>query len=238
MKIRSLWLIRLAAFLAALLVRCWMTTVRVRVTCLDGQQHPADPAQSRYVYCFWHDCMMAPLKTRAPFRVLISQHADGELIASICEHLGFGTIRGSTTRGGVEAILEMIRGGDQSSHLAVTPDGPRGPRHELQPGVILVASQADLEIVPVGVGFARAWRASSWDRFAVPLPGSTVLGVIGMPIRIPPRLDRAGINQWRATVEQEMLAVNRMAEDWAEQVVREGRHAKPPACFTSYRESA
>jgi lysophospholipid acyltransferase (LPLAT)-like uncharacterized protein len=108
----------------------------------------------------------------------------------------------------------------------------------LQPGVILVASQADLEIVPVGVGFCRAWRASSWDRFAVPLPGSTVAGVIGMPIRVPPKLDRAGINQWRAVVEREMLAVNRMAADWAGQIAREGRHTKPPTRFTPYRESA
>jgi lysophospholipid acyltransferase (LPLAT)-like uncharacterized protein len=221
-------MIRVVAFIASVFTRCWMKFVRHRVMSLDDRTHPADPAQSRYVYCFWHDSLAGPLKIRAKVKILISQHADGELIAQVCERLGFGTIRGSTTRGGAEALLDMIRGNHQSSHLAVTPDGPRGPRHKLQPGVILVASLSELAIVPVGVGYTHAWRAKSWDRFIVPIPLSTIVGVLGEPIHIPPKLNRAGITHWQEYVERRLTTVNELAAEWAARIAQDGIDARPP----------
>jgi lysophospholipid acyltransferase (LPLAT)-like uncharacterized protein len=205
-----------------------MATMRVRVVTADGRPHPIDPAEERFLYTFWHESLLAPLVTRPKVRVLISQHRDGELIAQTCQWLGIGVIRGSTSRGGSQALLEMIRGGDQALHLAITPDGPQGPRRELQAGAVMVASQTGLAIVPVGVGFGRAWRAPSWDRFALPLPFTTLYGVIGEPITVPKELGRGEMAQWKQTVQQRLLDCTHLAEDWAERVRQQGRTASLP----------
>ena len=158
-KRQKVVLARIAAVLLAGIARLWLATLRIRMVTADGRVHPADPAVSRYVYAFWHEAMLAPLATRPKAQVLISQATDGELIAQIIQRLGLGVIRGSTARNGSQALLEMIRGGN-STHLAITPDGPRGPRRELKAGLIMVAAQAQIPIVPIGVGFTRAWRAA------------------------------------------------------------------------------
>jgi lysophospholipid acyltransferase (LPLAT)-like uncharacterized protein len=218
MKLRHPLLIRMAAFLGAVLVRLWMSTMRVRIVSADGKPHPVDPATERFVYAFWHESLLAPLVTRPKIRVLISQHRDGELIAQCCRWLGIGTFRGSTSRGGSQALLEMIRGGGELTHLGITPDGPQGPRRQLQPGIVMVASQTGLRVVPVGVGFVSAWRARSWDRFALPKPFSTMVGVIGQPIEVPKDLDRGEMSAWRQHIEDQLLAMTALAEDWSERL--------------------
>lgn len=225
---RSRWLVRYIAAAAALLIRLWMNTIRVRVASFDGRPHPADPAEGRSIYAFWHETLLAPLATRPLAQVLISRHTDGEVIAQICQRLGIGVIRGSTARGGCQALLEMIRGSDAGLHLAITPDGPRGPRRELKPGVVMVASQSGLPIVPTGIAFVRAWRVGSWDRFAIPLPFTTGVGVIGEPIYVPRDLDRGGIRHWTELVERRMLELTEQAEDWARRLRRDGPNALPP----------
>ena len=239
MKLRSPILIRIVAALAALLVRLWMMTMRIRMVTGDGQAHPVDPRVKRYVYAFWHETMLAPLATRAKAKVLVSQHADGELIAQVCKWLGVGAIRGSTARGGSQALLEMIRDEDQHTHLAITPDGPRGPRRELKPGLVMVASQTGMPIVLIGVGFTKAWRAQSWDRFALPYPFSTLVGVIGHPIDVPAELDRGQMQHYQQIVNDQLLHLTHQAEDWALRLAREGRHASAPAVLNAtMRKSA
>jgi lysophospholipid acyltransferase (LPLAT)-like uncharacterized protein len=227
MKQRNRWLIPYVAAVMALVIRLWMRTMHVRIVTVDGRPHPPDPRQVRHLYAFWHEGLLAPLATSIKVRVLISQHTDGEVIAQICERLGVGVIRGSTARGGCQALLAMIRDQDGSTHLAITPDGPRGPRRELKPGVVMVASQTGLTIVPVGIGFVRAWRFSSWDRFAIPCPGSTMVGVVGSPIAIPSCLDRTAMKQYVQFVERQMSELTTAAEDWASRIRRD-RHAAPP----------
>jgi lysophospholipid acyltransferase (LPLAT)-like uncharacterized protein len=142
--------------------------------------------------------------------------------------MGIGVVRGSTARGGAQALMDMIRGAGNGLHLAITPDGPRGPRRELKPGLIVVATQTGDPIVPMGIGFTRAWRAHSWDRFAVPLPFSTIVGVIPAPISIPARLDRGDLERYEQLVRGELLAHTAAAEAWADRLRHEGRHAVPP----------
>jgi lysophospholipid acyltransferase (LPLAT)-like uncharacterized protein len=217
-----------------------MSTMRVRMASPDGRRHPADPNQSRYIYAFWHEGLLAPLATHPKIRVLISQHTDGEVIAQICQRLGIGVIRGSTARGGCQALLEMIRSPDETTHLGITPDGPRGPRRELKPGVVMIASQSGLAIVPVGIGFVRAWRFGSWDRFALPCPGSVMVGVVGDPIFVPRDLDRGAMKQWDKVVEARLLELTQLAEDWASRIRRQGQSARPPEIpqIAALRESA
>jgi len=202
--------------------------MRVRVVAADGQQHPADPSERQFIYVFWHEGLLAPLVTRPKIRVLISQHTDGELIAQIVERLGIGVIRGSTARGGCQALLEMIRAAGGNTHLGITPDGPRGPRRELKPGAVMIASQTGLPIVATGIGFVRAWRFGSWDRFALPVPFSMMVGVMSEPIFVPGDLDRNGLDQWVKIVEGELLRMTALAEDWAERIRKEGSRAAEP----------
>jgi len=228
MTFRSRWFVGYLAAAAAFVIRWWIRTLRVRRASADGREHPSDPARERFIYAFWHEGLLAPLATPTNIRVLISQHTDGEFIAQICQRLGIGVIRGSTARDGSQALLEMIRSSSEA-HLGITPDGPRGPRRELKPGVVMVASQSGLAIVPVGIGFVRAWRVGSWDRFAIPVPFSTLVGVMGEPIQVPRDLDRGGLKLWTQLVEQQLLDLTAAAEDWAKRLRREGRDAAPPA---------
>lgn len=228
MKLRSPILIRVFAAVLASAIWCWSRTLRVRVTSVDGQQHPIDPQQSKYFYAFWHEGLLGPLTTACRIKMLISQHSDGELIAQICEWLSVGVIRGSTSRGGCEALQALIAENQTQTHLGITPDGPRGPRRKLQMGMIWVASVTGLPIVLLGIGFSKAWRMGSWDSFAVPKPGSTVCGVLSAPIRIPAELDRAGLEIWRLRVEAKLLEMTAQAEAWAERIVQHGAAAAPP----------
>jgi lysophospholipid acyltransferase (LPLAT)-like uncharacterized protein len=230
MKIRNPRLIRLASWLGAALVRLLLLTVRKRVVFAGEVRHPSDPLRQRFLYTFWHESLLALASQRTSVNVLISLHADGEIITQICQALGIGVIRGSTTRRGGAALLEMLHRG-RDAHLAITPDGPRGPRRTFQVGAIYIASRTGLPVVPIGVGYAHAWRARSWDRFAVPWPFCGVYGVVGAPIHVPENLDRAGLELYRELAEAELLAVTEAAEAWA-------ANPKTPPCFSGRPDAA
>ncbi len=125
MKLRNPWLIRIIALLVAGVIRVWMGTVRLRLVNQDDNHHPANADHVRFIYAWWHEAFLAPVKFRGRVRVLISKHADGELISQVAQHLGFGVVRGSTNRGGGGALVELWDC-SQGSHLVFTPDGPRG----------------------------------------------------------------------------------------------------------------
>jgi lysophospholipid acyltransferase (LPLAT)-like uncharacterized protein len=152
--------------------------------------------------------------------VLISEHADGQLMAEACRHLGFRVVRGSATRGGARAIRKMCRL-SRSTHLAITPDGPRGPRRIVQPGVVYLAALTGLPIVPFGIAFERAWRMTSWDRFAVPWPWSGAVCVTAEPIHVPEDVRRDQLEHYRRLVQQAMDT----ACERAERMVRRGRES-------------
>ncbi|GAC1452132.1 MAG: hypothetical protein NVSMB9_37130 [Isosphaeraceae bacterium] len=211
MKLRNPRLISLAAVAVAILIRVWMATVRCRVINGDRAIHPGNPDVHRYIYAFWHESFLAPVKFRSRVRVLISKHADGELVAQACRYLGFGVVRGSTNRGGGPALVELWDC-SRAAHLVFTPDGPRGPRRKVQPGIIMLAARSGLPIVPVGVGFRRAWRAGSWDRFALPWPFSVCVYHVGAAIQIPSELDRQTLEHYRGLVETRFLEVTEAAE--------------------------
>jgi hypothetical protein len=178
--------------------------------------NPYDSRHSgEYIYASWHETILAFAFVGMPAlyrtQVLISQHQDGEYITQIVERLGARVARGSTTRGGRAGLLEMVHA-RKHMHLAITPDGPRGPRRRLQLGAIYLASRTGLPIVPLGFGFSNAWRARSWDRFAVPLPFSQLVCLAGQPTQVPPHLSDAGHEYWRNHVEQCMLECTHAAE--------------------------
>ena len=215
MKLRARWIIRLVALVGAWVIRLWMGTLRYRIYCADGVSHPADYRKARYLYVFWHEVSLFGTSFRNKrAHILSGHHPDAELMATVCKFLNFRVVRGSSSRGGTEALRELARV-SRSSHLAITPDGPHGPRRRIQPGLIYLASLTGLPIVVLGVGYSSAWRARSWDRFAVPKPWSTATGIFAPAIHVPPRLRREGMEQYIRLVQERLELATEAAERWA-----------------------
>ena len=217
MKIRNPWLIQALGFLAALAVRLWVGTVRLRYRPLGVNVGPHRlNFDQHYLFAFWHENILlaAYHYGRPDIYVLISEHADGQLIAEMCRHLRFRLVRGSTTRGGMRAVREIIRLAGKY-HLSVTPDGPRGPRRQVQLGLVYLAARTGLPIVPVAIACGRAWRLHSWDRFALPYPWSRASMVSAEPIRVPATVDKAGLEAYRIQVEQALQHATDVAERMA-----------------------
>lgn len=172
----------IAGVLGQGLVGSIFSTVRFEV---QGAEHLRE-GRSRgrpVVYMLWHEQLL-PLTyfhrdTGAV--VLVSEHADGEYITRVIRRLGYAAVRGSSTRGGVKGLRGLIRAARRGRDLAITPDGPRGPRRQVKPGALLVAQMEDLAIVPVAAGASRGWRFRSWDRFMVPAPMSRIKVAYGPP---------------------------------------------------------
>lgn len=228
MKIRNRWVIRWIGLLGALVLRLYLGTLRLRYR---QQVADTDPLrrdqQGRYIYAFWHENLLLPcLFGHRRLHVLISEHADGEMIALACHHLGFSLIRGSSTRGGVRALRKML-GAMKKGHVTVVPDGPRGPRRHVEPGLLYLAARTGMPIVPAGVGYDRPWRLKTWDRFAVPRPFSKAVLLLAEPILVPGDADRRTLDEYAGRVEAALNEATAAAEALAE-----GRPVGRPAAVS------
>jgi lysophospholipid acyltransferase (LPLAT)-like uncharacterized protein len=167
--------IRLAAGVGGLVIRLLGLTWRVR---REGNADFDERLKrgDAFIIVFWHGEIVpvAWVHRHRGICPLISRHADGEVIARIVEGLGYRTARGSTSKGGVRALLETARLLDEGITVGFTPDGPRGPRHEFAPGALIVAQRTGRPIIALSASASRAWRLSSWDRHLVPKPFATV----------------------------------------------------------------
>lgn len=219
MKITNPWMIRAVGRVGAWTVRATAGTGRYHFRYADPRVNPevARRTGERYIYAFFHEVMLFPAHfwSWPEMQILISDHRDGELITQVVRRLGFGVVRGSTTRGGARALREMTHRVDQG-HLCVTPDGPRGPRRHVHQGLAYLASRTGLPIVGAGMAFRDPWRAKSWDRFAVPRPFRAAACVVPEPVHVPPDADRDAIEAARAEVERRMNEATREAEAWVD----------------------
>jgi lysophospholipid acyltransferase (LPLAT)-like uncharacterized protein len=189
---------RVAPVVGAVLVRLVGVTWRVSVVGV-GDVEALWRERRALIYVVWHGRILlvpwlnARLRrgrgARAPL-VLASRSRDGEMAARYVEHFGLSVVRGSSSRGGgvaLRALVRAIRGGVD---VAIVPDGPRGPREQLQPGVVTLAALTGAPVVPLAVGARPARRLRSWDRFLVPLPFARCVLAFGPPVRIDPGADR------------------------------------------------
>jgi len=137
---------------------------------------PQNFPQEPFIMACWHgELLMIPYAytryRKIPHvKLLISEHFDGNLIAKTLGFFGFGTIRGSSTRGGAKALIGAIKELKNGYDLGITPDGPKGPRHEVQDGIIVMAQKAKVKITVVEIKPSSFWELSSWDKFVIPKP--------------------------------------------------------------------
>lgn len=176
---------RLLGTAAAGVIRVLRATVRLRFHG-DERIRAWERERRRFVLAFWHRHLVL---MRYAYRgdrisVMVSRSRDGEVIAQAMARLGVGSVRASTSRGAVAGLKEVLRVARDGSDLAFTPDGPRGPLRQVQPGVVFAATATGLPVIPVAIDANRAWEARSWDRMVVPLPGSRVEVVYGEPLEI------------------------------------------------------
>jgi lysophospholipid acyltransferase (LPLAT)-like uncharacterized protein len=166
------------------------------------------------IYAFWHGRMMVPAYThrRRGIHVLISEHRDGEYIDRVIRRLGFGSVRGSTTRGGAKALFGMAGAGHRGHDLAVTPDGPGGPRFRFQTGVLSIAQRTGLAVIPAGVAAHPCLVLRSWDRFVIPLPFCRCVIVYGEPVIVPRDCTREALERLRIEAESTLRGLTARAE--------------------------
>ena len=170
------------------------------------------------LFAFWHGRMLYFLKLYeylgARVTVLVSQSRDGELVAQLLSCFGFQTARGSTSRGGARGLLAVVNKVRSGMHACFTPDGPRGPRFQVQPGLVMVAKRTGAPILPMTFGAQWKRVLASWDGFLLPLPFSRVVVVYGEPIYVPADASAADLEAKRREVEASLRRITETADTY------------------------
>ncbi len=167
--LRSLSLTLLPAIGALLIKLLYLTSKKV-------WHLPAEMPDEPVVFVFWHgDLLMQPyvyfkLRKKPNAKVIISDHFDGQIIAKVMTFFSLGTIHGSSTRNGAKVLIAALRQLREGVDIAITPDGPKGPRHEVQDGVVAIAQKSKAKIMIFSVVPKRYWQLKSWDRFSIAKP--------------------------------------------------------------------
>jgi lysophospholipid acyltransferase (LPLAT)-like uncharacterized protein len=164
------------------------------------------------LWTLWHETILMSVwyHRDQDVHVMISASRDGELISRIARFFGYMPIRGSSSRGGREALNEIIHHFKEGHRCAITPDGPRGPRREIKMGVLNIARMTGCPVVPFAFEAEHCWRLKSWDRFIIPKPFSRAVFVYGNPIRVP----RHGGPEYLKEIQDELDRVTLEAEQY------------------------
>lgn len=167
-----------------------------------------------YILSFWHSrfVMMPYVYPHDRIAVLLSRHRDAQMLTRILARFGFAFAWGSSTAGGAEGLRQAMRQIKDGHDLGIAPDGPRGPRRRVKPGVVVVARLSGLPIVPVSFSASPARRLGSWDRTLLPLPFARGFYVYGEPYRIPRDADAAEQERHRVAIEAELDRLSDLAD--------------------------
>jgi lysophospholipid acyltransferase (LPLAT)-like uncharacterized protein len=208
MKLPASLTLVVAPLLGAALVRLLASTLHVRreEAAVGALWREGTPA----IYAVWHGrILLLPYFygwRRA--RVLASRSRDGELLTRFVGRFGLEAVRGSSTRGGAEALRLLARSLAEGRDAVVVPDGPRGPRETVKSGIVALARLTGAPIVPIAVGASPEWRLRSWDEFRIPKPLARCVLRFGDPIRVPGDADRAAEEATRKEVEAALRALS------------------------------
>ncbi len=196
----------------ALLVRLIGPTLRYVISIEGGG--PETPWVCPAVYVFWHRCVIPALwwYRGKDIAVMTSSSFDGEYIARIIEQFGYRAVRGSSTRGGVRALLGMHTEIEQGRAVAFTIDGPTGPRYVAKPGPVLLARNVQTPLLAFHCAVERAWVLNSWDRFLIPKPFSRVLLRVSRAILVPAEADSAALDGFHQQMQSALDRAREFAE--------------------------
>jgi lysophospholipid acyltransferase (LPLAT)-like uncharacterized protein len=184
--------IRLIAFIAWSAAQIIGHTCRFKVTGFDRVQELVKSGQG-FVMAIWHGRTLLPVYYCRGMGIwaITSLSRDGEIQTRIVSRFGYQIIRGSTYRGAIRAALTAAKRLDQGGVLAITPDGPTGPYHEVQEGIVFLARRANCPIIPIGVGIRQRKILPVWDKYAFPMPFAKVALIFGEPLYLSEDSDPA-----------------------------------------------
>jgi lysophospholipid acyltransferase (LPLAT)-like uncharacterized protein len=169
----------LLAALAAGLLRALAATLRIECRDLAGYFAPA--RRGPILAAVWHNRILLLPVVFARYRggqrlvVLTSASRDGGLLAAVVRHFGVQAVRGSSSRRGGQALRELQGKLEEGCDIIITPDGPRGPRYEMSPGLLFLAEKTGFPMLPIHAEYSRYWELKSWDGFRIPKPFSKVI---------------------------------------------------------------
>jgi hypothetical protein len=208
---RLAWPLGLVPPLAAVALRLLVRTLRISRD--DAPARELWRAGTPAIFAVWHSrvLLLPALYGGRRIRVLASRSRDGELLARLLARFGLGVVRGSSSRGGHEAMRLLARSLREGWDVVVAPDGPRGPAEVAKAGVVALAARTGAPIVPLAVSASSEWRARSWDGFRVPRPGARVVVRFGEPLRVGPDADDRGEGA-RRELEARLQALARAAD--------------------------
>ena len=194
------------------MMKLWSWTLRYHYVDREGIFCPENSSQS-VIFALWHNRIFTipPIwyKSGGYLRktvVLTSASHDGTMLAKAMEVFGIGSIRGSSSRRAVAALIGMKRAIREGYDVCITPDGPRGPRYEFHPGVIKLAESTQSPIIPIHAQYASAWRLKTWDRFVIPKPFSRVDVTFGERLYVAPTADDVAFEAERIRIQNILLA--------------------------------
>lgn len=221
MKIRSRRLIKIAAFCGVAACRLLFKTCRKRfigtVPEARLETNGDETDREHFVLCVWHDALLlptfaAPRRLRKQCCCLVSQHHDGSYLADAMSWMDYTTVRGSSNRGGVDALRQLISE-TKGKHIIFTPDGPSGPRRKLKQGAAYIAAQTGRRLMPGAFVVKSGWRIQgSWTDILIPMPFTTIYIITGEPISIPENVSRKELSQYVAVAQEAMDRLNEEAE--------------------------
>lgn len=202
-----------------LLIWLIVRTLRVRVLGaehIDRAREQAQETDTRIAWAFWHgrQSVLLDRHRRDPVVILASLSADGEIQAALLKRFGYAVTRGSSSRGGVRGLINMIRAARMGYEPGFAVDGPKGPRHEVKPGVVLLARKLSTLIVPATAAATPAWFIRSWDRTMIPRPFGRAVIVYGDPVRVPGDADDDTIEACRKQLEDELRRITAVADEY------------------------
>lgn len=182
-----------------------------------GLEHPEHLIKENipFIAAFWHGRLaMLPFLWRwnKPFYMLLSEHGDGRFIAKVISHHNIKSIYGSSTRGGAQAALACVKALKQGNCMGITPDGPKGPRHEASEGLVHIARLSGAPIVPASYALKRHRFLRTWDKFLVPLPFTQGIFVIGEPIYVDSDKSDSARDASRTQLKHALLKVETEAD--------------------------
>ncbi len=217
----NLFLRLLIAPAIALVVRLWCLTLRFRHINRAGEREPFSSGGA-VIVAFWHGRMFPmPYVYRCPFGyILVSRSRDGELIGRVLKYFNFDLVRGSTSisggrdKGGGKALRELVSLMRKGYSVGITPDGPKGPRHRVQMGVITLAALTGAPIIPLTFGARRAKRFGSWDGFLLPYPFAETVLIRGDTLVVPEGADPSLLERKRQELEESLLKITQRADSF------------------------
>jgi len=182
----------------------------------NKQLDELEKKNKNYVLAFWHGTMLLPwyLKRDKQFYTIISKSNDGEILTRVLKSWNYNVKRGSSSNGGSEVLTTLIEKTKTGSSIAITPDGPKGPKKKLKAGAVIIAKKANVPLVLLGIGLRKKKELKSWDKFQIPYPFTKIFAVYSKPIFIDKDLSYEETDNMINKVSEKLNSLQKQAEQY------------------------